>query len=47
MLVLLHANGPCMQLFINEIASRYPQENVVMVVDGAAGVKRISRCQTV
>ena len=35
MLVLTHANGACMQLFINEIASRYPQENVVMVVDGA------------
>ena len=24
-----------MQLFINEVASRYPQENIVMVVDGA------------
>jgi hypothetical protein len=25
----------CMQLFITEIASRYPQENIVMVLDGA------------
>ena len=34
-LVLPHVNGACMQLFINEIASRYPQSSVVMVVDGA------------
>ena len=34
-LVLPHVNGHCMNLFINEIASRYPQENIVMVVDGA------------
>lgn len=34
-LVLPHVNGHRMQLFINEIASRYPQENIAMVVDGA------------
>ena len=34
-LVLPHVNGHCMQLFIAEIAGRYPQENIVMVVDGA------------
>jgi transposase len=34
-LVLPHVNGDCMKLFIDEIASRYPQENIVMVVDGA------------
>ena len=27
-LVLPHVNGYCMKLFINEIASRYPQENI-------------------
>ena len=34
-LVLPHVNGDCMQLFINEMARRYPQENIVMVLDGA------------
>ena len=34
-LVLPHVNTECMQLFITEIARRYPQENIVMVVDGA------------
>ena len=34
-LVLPHVNGYSMQWFINEVASRYPQENIVMVVDGA------------
>ena len=34
-LVLPHVNRHCMKLFINETASRYPQENIVMVVDGA------------
>jgi transposase-like protein len=34
-LVLPHVNAQCMQLFINEVASRYPHENLIMVVDGA------------
>ena len=34
-LVLPHVNGQCMALFLNEIARRYPQENILMVVDGA------------
>jgi DDE superfamily endonuclease len=34
-LVLPHVNGACMELFLGEIASRYPQENIIMVVDGA------------
>jgi hypothetical protein len=34
-LVLPQLNTECMQLFITEIASRYPQENMVMVLDGA------------
>jgi transposase len=34
-LVLQHVNTECMQLFITEIASRYPDENIIMVIDGA------------
>lgn len=34
-LVLPHVNTECMQLFINEVASRYPNENIIMVADGA------------
>jgi transposase len=34
-LILPHVNSACMQLFITEVASRYPQENIIMVVDGA------------
>ena len=34
-LVLPHVNTECMQLFIAEIGRRYPDENIVMVVDGA------------
>ncbi|MDD4965009.1 MAG: IS630 family transposase [Gallionella sp.] len=34
-LILPQVNGHCMQLFLNEIAARYPDENVVMVIDGA------------
>jgi DDE superfamily endonuclease len=34
-LILPHVNTECMQLFVNEIASRYPNENIVMIVDGA------------
>lgn len=34
-LVLPHVNTECMQLFITEIAQRYPDENIVMVIDGA------------
>ncbi|WP_232230025.1 IS630 family transposase [Polaromonas glacialis] len=34
-LVLPHVNALCMQLFIDEVASRYPVQNIIMVVDGA------------
>ncbi|HYE34168.1 IS630 family transposase [Methylocaldum sp.] len=34
-LILPHVNGACMHLFLEEIASRYPNERIVMVVDGA------------
>lgn len=34
-LVLPHVNSECMQIFLDEIAQRYPRDNVVMVLDGA------------
>ncbi len=34
-LVLPHVNTYCMQIFINEIAERYPNDNIVMILDGA------------
>ncbi len=34
-LILPQVNTGCMQLFVNEIAARYPDENIIMVVDGA------------
>ena len=34
-LVLPEVSGRCMQLFFDEVAQRYPDENIVMVVDGA------------
>ena len=34
-LVLPEVNSGCMQVFLTEIASRYPSENIVMVLDGA------------
>lgn len=33
-LILPHVNGACMHLFLNEIAARYPHENIVMVLAG-------------
>lgn len=34
-LVLPHVNTECMQIFLDEIACRHPDDNVVMVLDGA------------
>lgn len=34
-LILPHVSGDCMQLFLNEIASRYCAENIIMIMDGA------------
>jgi transposase len=34
-LVLPHVNTGCMQLFLNEVALRHPDEKIVMVIDGA------------
>jgi hypothetical protein len=38
-LVLPHVNSGCMQIFLDEIASRYPDDNLVMVLDGAGWYK--------
>ncbi len=35
-LILPEVNGQTMSLFLAEVASRYPEEQVVMVLDGAA-----------
>ena len=34
-LVLPHVNSECMALFLKEISKRYPNENIVMVLDSA------------
>lgn len=34
-LILPHVNGACMQIFLDEVASRHPDHQVVMVLDGA------------
>jgi transposase len=34
-LILPHVNGECMQVFLDEVATRHPRERIVMVLDGA------------
>ena len=34
-LILPHVNTGCMQLFLNEVSARHPDEHIVMVMDGA------------
>ena len=34
-LILPHVNGTCMQVFLDEVAARYPEDRLVMVMDGA------------
>jgi transposase len=34
-LVLPQVDTPCMQLFLNEVAARHADDNIVMVLDGA------------
>ena len=34
-LVLPYANTPCMQIFLDEVGFRYPNERIVMIMDGA------------
>jgi transposase len=34
-LILPHVNGACMQIFLDEVAARHPQDRIAMVLDGA------------
>ncbi len=34
-LILPHVNGDCMQVFLDEVASRHPNDRIVRVLDGA------------
>jgi transposase len=34
-LILPHVNGACMQLFLDEVCARHPDDRIVMVLDGA------------
>ncbi len=34
-LILPHVNGDCMQIFLDEVAARYPNDQIIMVLDGA------------
>jgi hypothetical protein len=34
-LILPHVNTGCMQLFLNEVSARHPDDRIVMVIDGA------------
>lgn len=34
-LILPSVKGACMQVFVDKIAHRHPDENILMVVDGA------------
>jgi hypothetical protein len=34
-LIMPHVNTDCMQIFLDEISSRYPGERIVMILDGA------------
>ena len=34
-LILPAVNGACMQVFVDEVAARHAEENILMVVDGA------------
>ncbi len=37
-----HVNRDCMALFFNEIPDRYPNDNIVRVLDGAGWHKRVT-----
>ncbi|KJR40659.1 transposase family protein [Candidatus Magnetoovum chiemensis] len=34
-LILPNVNGTCMQIFIDEVSTRYPNNRIIMVLDGA------------
>jgi len=37
--MLPHVNAECMQVFLNEVAQRYPNDNIVRPLDGAGSHK--------
>lgn len=39
-LILPQVNGQCMQLFLDEVAQRHPDDRIVMVLDGAGWHQR-------
>jgi transposase len=41
-LILPHVNGDCMQIFLDEVAARHPNDRIVMVLDGAGWHKNES-----
>ncbi len=34
-LILPHVNTVCMQIFLDEVAARYPDDRIIMITDGA------------
>jgi hypothetical protein len=34
-LILPHVNTRCMQIFLNEVSARHPNDRIIMVIDGA------------
>ena len=34
-LILPHVNSGCMQIFLDEVSARYPDDRIVMIMDGA------------
>jgi len=34
-LILSHVNSYCMQVFLDEVASRHPEDRIIMILDGA------------
>jgi putative transposase len=34
-LILPYVNGSCMQIFLDEVSSRHPEDHIVMILDGA------------
>jgi transposase len=41
-LIMPHVNSDCMQIFLNEVASRHPENRIVMILDGAGWHKASS-----
>ncbi|MDR1228570.1 MAG: IS630 family transposase [Azoarcus sp.] len=40
-LILPHVNTECMQVFLDEVAERHPNENLIMIMDGAGWHKSL------